>query len=59
MFSTVLGATYVNNEYKFITNKESTREPYKSPMDMFEDKLIDNDLEFVDKTICEYCGIDR
>ena len=31
----------------------------KSPMGMFEEKLIDNDLAQIDAIICDYYGIEE
>lgn len=52
LFSIVLLCQVEGTEHFFITNSDGTN-PAKSPMEMFEMK-IDNDLEFVDKTIREY-----
>ena len=57
MFTTVLGMDFRDGKYLFKTNKERGSEPYKSPMGMFDDILIDNDLKVVDDTMCEYYGI--
>jgi hypothetical protein len=40
-------------EYRFVTNNDGTY-PAKSPMDMFEEKYIPNDLGEIAKTIDEY-----
>jgi len=42
-------------EYRFVTNNDGTY-PAKSPMDMFGDKYIPNDLGLVVKTMDEYYG---
>ena len=42
-------------EYRFVTNNDGTY-PAKSPMDMFVDKYIPNDLGLVVKTMDEYYG---
>ena len=39
--------------YKFITNSDGTCTA-KSPMGLFEERLIDNDLNFVIDTITKY-----
>lgn len=57
LFSIVLMSEVEGNEYKFITNSDGSN-VCKSPMEMFEMK-IDNDLNFVDKTIREYYGLDE
>jgi len=53
MFTIVLHALVVDGKYKFLTQSEG---PYiaKSPMGMFSEKLIDNDLTFVLKKMHEY-----
>ena len=53
MFSIVLMANTDGNEYWFQTQSDGYS-PCKSPMDMFADRKIPNDLKFVDKTIREY-----
>ncbi|MCF6330271.1 MAG: hypothetical protein L3I99_01830 [Sulfurimonas sp.] len=57
MFTTVLGATFTDGKYKFKTQKERNSEPYKSPMGMFKDVLIDNDLKVIDDIQVKYYGI--
>ena len=57
MFTTVLGAKFKEGKYFFQTQKERNSEPFKSPMEMFKDIYIDNDLAMVDKTIVDYYGI--
>lgn len=42
--------------HHFITNSDGS-DITKSPEEMFADKIIDNDLKFVDTTIREYYGI--
>ena len=54
LFSIVLICQIEGSEHFFITNSDGTN-PAKSPMDMFPMR-IDNDLEFVDRTIREYYG---
>lgn len=53
MFSIVLKSTKINGKYQFCTNTDGL-DCTKSPMGMFENELIDNDLAVVDKTIREY-----
>lgn len=48
-----LRATQTESGYKFITGGE-INSTAKSPMGMFEDKEIDNDLKYVDTVIREY-----
>lgn len=59
MFTIVLGAAMKDEKYVFKTKKEHISEPYKTPMGMFENAYIDNDLDVVDSTICEYYGIEK
>lgn len=56
MFTTVLRTRVENGKYSFQTHNGGC-DTVKSPMGMFADDLIDNDLAEVDKTICEYYGI--
>lgn len=55
-FTVVLGMTKSDNGSFFITNG-TTRDPYKSPMGMFKDKQIPNDLQTVDTGICDFWDI--
>lgn len=57
MFTIVLGAALKDEKYVFKTKKEHVSEPYKTPMGMFENTYIENDLKVVDQTICDYYGI--
>ncbi len=54
LFSIVLGATQINKRYQFMTNGQ---EPFKTPLGMFQEQFIDNDLKMVDRTIREFWGI--
>ena len=59
MFTTVL-RTHVdpgNGSGYFFSTHNNGRDTVKSPMGMFTDDLIENDLAMVDKTICDYYGI--
>jgi hypothetical protein len=58
MFNIVFGMTKNDNGAFFITNGSSL-DPYKSPMGMFDEKQIPNDLTIVDDRICEFYGIDN
>ena len=58
MFTIVLGARRTEDGAVFITNG-STIDPYKSPMGMFKEKEIPNDLKLVDDTICDFYGIEN
>ena len=55
LFSIVLRSVYKNGEYIFQTQNDGTS-VCKSPMDMFEQKEMPNDLYEVDKLIREYYG---
>lgn len=56
MVTTVLQTTVINQQYKFLTQNNG-KNTVKSPMGMFDNEHIDNDLALVDKTICDYYGI--
>lgn len=58
MFTVVL-RTLTRDEQFFFTTKNNGADTVKSPMGMFETNEIDNDLAFVDKTICEYWGLNN
>jgi hypothetical protein len=58
LFTYVLFTKVIKDEsdkvqYKFLTNSDGTCTA-KSPMGLFEDLLIDNDLDYVVKKITEY-----
>jgi hypothetical protein len=56
LFSIVLMAQNADGKHIFITQSDG-RNTVKSPMEMFEEAEIDNDLKFVDTVIREYYGI--
>lgn len=58
LFSIVLLAKADEKRHYFITQSDGTN-PCKSPMEMFEDTEIDNDLKMVDDTIREYYGLKK
>lgn len=58
MFSIVLICQTEGSEHYFITNSDGTN-PAKTPMDMFEEQRIDNDLKLVDTTIREYWNLNE
>lgn len=58
LFSIVLLAKAEENKHYFITQSDGTN-PCKSPMGMFDDIEIDNDLKMVDDTIREYYGLKK
>jgi len=57
MFSIVLRTLVRDGEYFFSTHN-SGHDTVKSPMGMWKDDLIPNNLAEVDKRICEYYGIE-
>lgn len=56
LFTIVLGMTKNDSGSFFVTNGNSMT-PYKSPMDMWQDKQIPNDLKAVDDRIVEFYDI--
>lgn len=56
LFETVLGAAFKDGHYKFLTNKTRASDPYKSPIGMFRELEIDNDLAKVDNRVCKISG---
>lgn len=54
LFTIVLEAVCDNGDYKFLTHNLSGNSVVKTPMGMFEDDYIDNDLTLVLKAIKEY-----
>ena len=56
LFTIVLKTEVTNRHYQFVTQTNGT-DTVKSPMEMFEELRIDNDLQFVDKKIREFYGI--
>lgn len=56
MFSIVLRSQIINEQYVFST-RNNGNDTCKTPMGMFEDAFIDNDLLAVDKAIQEYYDI--
>lgn len=57
MFTIVLHALTSDNKYKFLTQNDGVHIA-KSPMGMFTDKYIDNDLNEINKRIEEYFNED-
>lgn len=55
-FTTVLRTEVQNGTYSFRTQTNG-QDCVKSPMGMFDDLLIDNDLAAVDAAICEFYGL--
>ena len=58
LFSIVLLAQTDGKRHYFVTQSDGTN-PCKSPMEMFDEIEIDNDLKMVDDTIREYYGLDK
>lgn len=58
LFSIVLLAKADDRRHYFVTQSDGTN-PCKSPMGMFDDVEIDNDLKMVDDTIREYYGLKK
>lgn len=56
LFTIVLLAKADKKRHYFVTQSDGTN-PCKSPMEMFNDIEIDNDLKMVDDTIREYYGL--
>lgn len=58
LFSIVLRAKKVDKNYYFFT-QATDGDVAKSPIGMFNDLYIDNDLKLVDDTIREFYGINK
>ena len=58
MFTIVLRCVQENGKHLFVTQADSGAVS-KSPMGMFEDLMIDNDLMIVDNAIREYYGLKK
>ena len=58
MFTIVLGASVCDRNYTFSTQNNGN-DTVKSPMGMFEEMKIDNDLRMVDDTIVEYYNLEQ
>lgn len=58
MFTICLRTKVEDGNYTF-TTQNSGSDTVKSPIGLFEQKEIPNDLKFVDDTICEYWGINQ
>lgn len=56
LFSIVLMTHFAEGHYYFRTRTDG-HNPVKTPMGMFDEELIDNDLKAVDTAIREYYGI--
>ena len=58
LFSILLRCVFDGKEHKFKTATDGL-DVCKTPIGMFEEELIDNDLKLVDDTICEYYEINK
>ena len=56
LVSVLIRSTYESEKYCFLTNGAGIQ---KSPIGMFEDEVIDNDLKFVDTSIRNYWNIGK
>ena len=56
MFTIVLKTVVQDGKYLFST-RNNGQDTVKTPLEMFDDALIENDLSMVDRTIREYYGI--
>lgn len=56
MFPIVLVAQRMEDGYRFVTQTDGNT-PAKTPLSMFPDVIIDNDLKMVDSAIREYWGM--
>lgn len=59
LFTIVLIAEVDQGKHYFLTNNEDGMSVAKSPMGMFEELKVDNDLKMVDDTIRDYYGIKK
>lgn len=58
MFTIVLRSIYEDGKYLFRTQTDGN-DVVKTPIDMFSEKEIDNDLKVVDQTIREYYNLNK
>ncbi len=54
---TIVLRTFVNDGHYLFSTKNNGNDTVKSPMGLFDDDYIGNDLAKVDTAICEYYGI--
>ena len=57
-FTIVLRTEVINGNYKFATQTNG-QDCCKSPIDMFSDLHIDNDLAAVDEAICDFYQLNQ
>ena len=58
LFTIVIRATVESGKHIFLTQSDGA-DVTKTPIDMFEDAEIDNDLKLVDTTIRDYYGMNK
>ena len=58
MFTIVLRTLVQDQQYRFSTQNNGA-DTVKSPMGMFSENLVENDLEAIDSAVCEYYGITK
>ena len=58
LFTIVLKTAVMDGNYKFIT-RNSGSDTVKSPMGLFDDEKIDNDLAVIDAAICDYYDLTK
>lgn len=58
MFTTVLRTHVENGKYTFLT-KNNGYDTVKSPIGLFEEGEIENDIAAVDAAICDYYGLNK
>ena len=58
LFTTVLRTHVEQGQYKFSTQNNGS-DTVKSPLGMFSEQFIENDLAAVDAVICEYYGLNE
>ncbi len=57
LLTIVLEAKVLDGKHVFQTNKQTGMDIAKSPIDMFDEPFVPNDLKAVDKKICEFYNI--
>lgn len=58
LFTIVLKTSGSNNDYRMST-KNNGSDTVKSPLGLFEEDFIDNDLSMIDKSICDFFEINK
>lgn len=59
LFTNVIMSEVNNKEYKFVVHDRDGISTVKTPMGMFEDDTIDNDLKLVDQTLRSYYEFEK